>query len=180
MLALTVSLPIGSAITGVFMQRLRTPPFYIFLVAGALQIIGLALMSTLSATEETVAPATYGYEVILGFGFGVSLSTAVMAIPLVVDKRDMGTFHAIQDYQNEAEAECLSRCDGCRAPVSRARRFDRDCYMYQRPQQHGHLGVAVHPHPGTALESHQNRADAGGLTSSLAGDGQAGVWRGLQ
>ena len=85
-----MSLPIGSGIAGILVQRLRTPPVYAFLAAGALQILGLALMSSLSTTDQTIASATYGYEIILGFGFGISLSVAVMVIPIVVQKRDIG------------------------------------------------------------------------------------------
>lgn len=72
------------------MQRLRIAPFYIFLGAGALQTMGLALMSTLRLSHQHIANAIYGYQIIVGAGFGISLATVIMTIPMVVEKRDMG------------------------------------------------------------------------------------------
>jgi len=93
LLALTLSVSGGAAFAGSFVERLKIPPFYIFLCAAVLQTVGLSLMSTVSVSEQSIPPATYGYQVIMGLGFGMGLGTAVMMIPLVVEKRDMGLSH---------------------------------------------------------------------------------------
>lgn len=63
---------------------------YIFIGAGLLQTLGLALMSSVAGAEHGIPSALYGYQVITGIGFGISMATVVMAIPMLVDKRDLG------------------------------------------------------------------------------------------
>ena len=72
------------------MQKLKSPPLYILLFASALQAIGIGLMSTLSTSGKAVQNVEYGYEVVMGLSFGLSLSTLIMMTPLVFEKRDMG------------------------------------------------------------------------------------------
>jgi hypothetical protein len=91
LLALTLATSGGAAIAGVLVQRLRIALFYVLLAAGILQTIGLSLLSTLSNSDQNFPPSVYGYQIILGVGFGISFATVVMMIPLVVEKRDMGT-----------------------------------------------------------------------------------------
>jgi hypothetical protein len=94
LLALTLSTSGGAALAGVLVQRLKIAIFYVLLGAGILQTIGLSLMSTLTSLDQNIPPATYGYQIILGVGFGITVATVVMMIPLVVEKRDMGTLQA--------------------------------------------------------------------------------------
>ncbi|KAK8080770.1 hypothetical protein PG997_008588 [Apiospora hydei] len=55
----------------------------------ALQIVGLGLMATLP-TSGDVSPAQYGYQVLLGFGFGLSLSSLIVISKLEVSGDDSG------------------------------------------------------------------------------------------
>lgn len=92
LLTLTICTPVGSALAGLFMQKLNTPPLYILLAGGVFQVIGMALMVSLDEVPSAPFPAAeYGYEVLMGVGFGLSLGTVVMMSPLVFEKRDMGT-----------------------------------------------------------------------------------------
>ncbi|KAH8687908.1 drug resistance transporter EmrB/QacA subfamily [Tricladium varicosporioides] len=90
LLVLTLCTPVGSALAGLFMQKVKTPPMYILLAGGVIQLLGMALMTTLKEAGGTPFPLTqYGYEVVMGVGFGLSLGTVVMMSPLVFEKRDM-------------------------------------------------------------------------------------------
>jgi hypothetical protein len=91
-LALTVVASVGAFGAGFLVQNLRIAPLWVLLGGASLQIIGLVLAGYLP-TDYKVPNITYFYEVILGLGFGSSWSTTIMAIPLVVEKRDTGTVH---------------------------------------------------------------------------------------
>lgn len=83
--------PLGSAISGFLVSKIKLPPIYIFLVAAILQTVGLALMGTLPVTKPGVSSAQYGYQVILGLGIGLTLSSLIVAAPTVIDDKDTGT-----------------------------------------------------------------------------------------
>lgn len=90
LLALMLCSPFGSAMSGFLVSKVKIPPFHIFLVAAILQIIGLALMSTLPTLEPRAPSAQYGYQVILGLGIGLTLSSLLTAAPTVIEERDTG------------------------------------------------------------------------------------------
>ncbi|KAL8798758.1 MAG: hypothetical protein Q9182_006419 [Xanthomendoza sp. 2 TL-2023] len=88
LLALMMSFSLAAVVSSVLTEKKRVPPMYTLLVAASLQILGLALMTTLSTTQHSFPPAQYGYEIIMGFGFGLSISTLIMAISIVVNQQD--------------------------------------------------------------------------------------------
>ncbi|KAL8891707.1 MAG: hypothetical protein Q9192_005711 [Flavoplaca navasiana] len=92
LLALMLCSPLGSALSGYLVSKAKIPPFHLFLVAAVLQIIGLALMGTLSVTSSGVPPAQYGYQVILGLGIGLTLSSLIIAAPTVIEGKDTAVF----------------------------------------------------------------------------------------
>ena len=92
LLALMLCTPTASAASGFLIQKLKFPPFYIFLVASILQTLGLALMSTLPTSEPSFPSEQYAYQVILGLGIGFSLSSAIIAAPIVVKSKDIGKY----------------------------------------------------------------------------------------
>jgi hypothetical protein len=57
--------------------------------AALLQIVGLALLGHLSADHE-IQRRVYRYQVILGLSLGSILSTSVILVPGVVEKKDLG------------------------------------------------------------------------------------------
>ncbi|KAI4282948.1 MAG: hypothetical protein L6R35_005285 [Caloplaca aegaea] len=81
-----------AALSGYLVSKAKIPPFHLFLVAAVLQIIGLALMGTLSVTSSGVPPAQYGYQVILGLGIGLTLSSLIIAAPTVIEGKDTAVF----------------------------------------------------------------------------------------
>lgn len=64
------------------------PPIYLVLAASAIQVIGFALLSTLSV-GATTSKSQYGYQAIAGFGTGINISTLILMTPhSVADARD--------------------------------------------------------------------------------------------
>jgi hypothetical protein len=89
LLTLTVIISVGALSSGLLIQTFKVAPLWVLIGCASLQIIGLVLMGYLSS-DYTVHPAVYGFQVLLGLGFGGSLSTSVMLIPLICSKQDMG------------------------------------------------------------------------------------------
>ncbi|KAL8634834.1 MAG: hypothetical protein Q9228_007608, partial [Teloschistes exilis] len=87
LLALMLSFSLAAVVSSMLTEKKRVPPLYTLCAAACLQILGLALMTSLSTTTQGTAfpREQYGYEIIMGFGFGLSISTLIMTIPLVVD-----------------------------------------------------------------------------------------------
>ncbi|PVI01633.1 MFS general substrate transporter [Periconia macrospinosa] len=63
-------------------------PVYILLFGSAIQLVGLALFSTLP-TDGTIPAAIYGYQVLGGFGIGCVMGILLQIPPQVVQKRDI-------------------------------------------------------------------------------------------
>ncbi|KAK7958090.1 MFS general substrate transporter [Apiospora saccharicola] len=73
MLPLLMMSAVGAGIGGA-MVRYWNVSWYILASSFCLQMVALGLMTTLPMTEE-VAPAQFGYQSILGLGFGLTLSS---------------------------------------------------------------------------------------------------------
>ena len=95
LLALMLCSPLGSVVSGYLVQKIKVPPVYVFFVAAILQTVGLALMGTLDVSDPNVPSAQYAYQVILGLGIGLTLSSLIIAAPVVIDDKDTGTSHLI-------------------------------------------------------------------------------------
>ncbi|KAH9908369.1 drug resistance transporter EmrB/QacA subfamily [Xylariomycetidae sp. FL2044] len=83
LLPMVLSSPVAIGVTGQLATRWKVPPFYILLSAASLQLIGLGLASSVKLASGNTM---YGFEVILGFGFGMGLTTLLIYTPLVVDR----------------------------------------------------------------------------------------------
>jgi hypothetical protein len=71
-------------------QKVRVPPLYLVLFGSCLQLIGVGLDSSISTdVSGGIEKKQYAYEVLMGVGFGLVLSSLLTFIPLVVEKRDM-------------------------------------------------------------------------------------------
>lgn len=63
--------------------------WYLLVASQALQLVGLGLMSSLSATALDTPSVLPGYQVILGIAFGLSLSCLTFIARVGVDDRDI-------------------------------------------------------------------------------------------
>ncbi|KAF4960432.1 hypothetical protein FSARC_10492 [Fusarium sarcochroum] len=87
-LPLLLMSPMATALNGLLVSKLRIPPLYTLFLGGSLQTIGVGLFSSLESSTS-IAAAQYGFEAIMGLGFGFSLSTILMMVPMVVAESDL-------------------------------------------------------------------------------------------
>jgi hypothetical protein len=90
LLPLLLSSPLATAVAGLLTSNFKTPPFYLILVGSVLQFIGLGLTCSLPTDSYSTLPQQYGYEVIMGLGFGLSLGTLLTLAPLLVKEQELG------------------------------------------------------------------------------------------
>ncbi|KAJ2971514.1 hypothetical protein NUW58_g9397 [Xylaria curta] len=83
----TLAAPLGTAFAPIVAKMAKIPPIYLVLLAAILQVVGLALISTLPNTREVI-PAQYGYEIIAGFGCGINITLLLLMAPFSVQERD--------------------------------------------------------------------------------------------
>ncbi|KAH6632551.1 major facilitator superfamily transporter [Chaetomium tenue] len=89
MLPLLLCSPIATIVASVLLSKLRLPPLYVLVAGCSLQTIGVGLFSSLDSSHLEVPSYQYGYQVLMGCGFGLNLSTVLMMVPLVVKQKDM-------------------------------------------------------------------------------------------
>ncbi|KAI0379308.1 drug resistance transporter EmrB/QacA subfamily [Hypomontagnella monticulosa] len=86
LLPLLLSSPVATAVAGQCAGRWKMPPFYLLLFGASMQLLGIGLASSIPFTSGA---AMYGYEVIMGFGFGMTLVSLLVYTPMVVKRSDM-------------------------------------------------------------------------------------------
>lgn len=90
MLPLLLCSPFATVFASLLLTKLRLPPLYVLLAGCGLQTLGVGLFSSLDPSHlDNIPSYQYGYQVIMGCGFGLNLSTVLMMVPLVVTQRDM-------------------------------------------------------------------------------------------
>ena len=90
--------PLGSVTSGYLIQKLKIPPIYVFLAAAVLQTIGVALMGSLKVSDPDVPSGQYAYQVILGLGIGLTLSSLLIGAPTVIKERDTGMSYLLSIF----------------------------------------------------------------------------------
>jgi hypothetical protein len=90
MLPLLLCSPIATILASLLLSKIKLPPLYVLIAGCSLQTLGVGLFSSLDSSRLDVPSFQYGYQVIMGCGFGMNLSTVLMMVPLVVKQRDMG------------------------------------------------------------------------------------------
>ncbi|KAF2106986.1 putative MFS multidrug transporter [Lophiotrema nucula] len=89
LLCVTLISPLFTGVAGFCMQKKQVPPFYILLAAQSLALLGCGLASSVPESARSYRGAEYACQAIMGAGFGLGLSTAIMAAPLAFSKKDM-------------------------------------------------------------------------------------------
>ncbi|RPA95467.1 putative MFS multidrug transporter [Choiromyces venosus 120613-1] len=85
---MVLTAPLASWFSAVLISVVKIPAFYVLVTACSLQVVGLSLMGTLPTDTMAVSNAQYGYEVIMGMGFGLAITTAIIMVRIVVDAKD--------------------------------------------------------------------------------------------
>ena len=89
MLALLLLSAFGAGLAG-FICSKKNVSWYLLVLSNTLQVIGLGLLSSVPSSDVVLA-RQYGYQVILGLGFGLGLSSLVIVSRVEVDDADLGT-----------------------------------------------------------------------------------------
>ncbi|KAK4244994.1 drug resistance transporter EmrB/QacA subfamily [Corynascus novoguineensis] len=82
--------PVATAASGVLTSNFNVPPSYLILVGSVIQVIGVGLAISIPLTGDSVSARQYGYEAIMGVGFGLTLSTVLTLGQRLVRKEDAG------------------------------------------------------------------------------------------
>ena len=88
MLALLLLSAFGAGLAG-FICSKKNLSWYLLVLSNVLQVIGLGLLSSVP-TSDTILARQYGYQVILGLGFGLGLSSLVIVSRVEVSDQDLG------------------------------------------------------------------------------------------
>lgn len=91
LLPFALASPIGSALAAGIAGKAKIPPIYFILLGAIIQVVGFSLLSTAPTTTK-INQAQYGYQVISGFGCGVSLASLIVMTPFAIEKHDKCLF----------------------------------------------------------------------------------------
>lgn len=92
LLPLLLMSPFATALSGYVTSNLKVPPLYLIIIGAVLQVLGMGLTCSLPTHASKIPPAQYGYEVIMGVGFGMGLSTLLTLARFVVDEKNLRMF----------------------------------------------------------------------------------------
>jgi hypothetical protein len=76
--------PAATVLSGYLTGNAKVPPAYLIIIAAVLQVLGVGLTCSLSTDTTDMPDAQYGYEVLMGVGFGMSLATILTFARVVV------------------------------------------------------------------------------------------------
>jgi MFS family permease len=88
LLPFAVFTPFGAAITAVICKNKRVAPLYMGFFGVILQVIGLALLASVPASNPGWT-AIYGFQALIGLGAGCNIGLVTIVMPYVVEPRDL-------------------------------------------------------------------------------------------
>jgi len=89
LIAFGILVPAGSVISSIVVGKTGMPPIFILLVGGVLEIVGVIGLSK-TPTSFNVWGPQYVFQMIAGLGNGCFNALLLLAVPVVVEKRDLG------------------------------------------------------------------------------------------
>ncbi|RGP61088.1 hypothetical protein FLONG3_10643 [Fusarium longipes] len=89
LLPMMLSSPVATVLSGYLTGNAKFPPVYPIVVAAALQVLGVGLMCSLPTDSTDMPTAQYGYEILMGLGFGLGLTTVLSFARIVVSETNL-------------------------------------------------------------------------------------------
>ncbi|GKU09326.1 mfs-type transporter [Fusarium langsethiae] len=86
LLPMMLASPVATVLSGYLTGNAKIPPVYPTVAAAALQVLGVGLMYSLPTDSIKMTNAQYGYEVLMGIGFGLGLTTVLTFARIVVSE----------------------------------------------------------------------------------------------
>lgn len=107
LLPLLLTSPLATALSGFLTGNVKVPPFYLVVLSSALQLVGVGLMCSLpvEVVDGHVPAAQYGYEAIMGVGFGMGLTTLLTFARVAVPEKHLGKILPLTQICNLGERE---------------------------------------------------------------------------
>lgn len=99
------SIALSSVLINVIVGKTRIPPIYLLFAGSVIQLIGLALFSTLS-DGLTIPREIYGWEVLSGCGIGIVIGILLVLPPHLVEPRDLGMSPHMHTGRGSCNREC--------------------------------------------------------------------------
>jgi hypothetical protein len=89
LLPMMLASPVATVLSGYLTGNAKIPPVYPIIAAAALQVLGVGLMYSLPTDSIKMTNAQYGYEVLMGIGFGLGLTTVLTFARIVVSETNL-------------------------------------------------------------------------------------------
>ncbi|VZI03292.1 unnamed protein product [Fusarium fujikuroi] len=89
LLPMMLTSPAATVLSGYLTGNAKVPPAYLIIIAAVLQVLGVGLTCSLSTDATHMPDAQYGYEVLMGVGFGMSLATVLTFARVVVSEANL-------------------------------------------------------------------------------------------
>ncbi|KJZ70793.1 hypothetical protein HIM_09806 [Hirsutella minnesotensis 3608] len=140
------AVPLGTIASAHVSGRFRVPFVYGAVVGALLQVMGFALLGTITATTYIPA-AIYGYEVLAGVGCGLCFQSFILAVPFTAEQHDKAV---------GLGAATQFRAMGSSVSVAVATSVFNGYVLSESKV----LGI---PNPGSSLITVQNKADVGAV-----------------
>jgi hypothetical protein len=84
----TVFSPVGSVFSPTIGKAFKIPLMYLLALGCVVQIIAYALLGTVPTDGQSIPARQYGYEILGGFGCGISIPLLTLMTPFATEKRD--------------------------------------------------------------------------------------------
>ncbi|KAF5692776.1 major facilitator family transporter [Fusarium denticulatum] len=89
LLPMMLTSPAATVLSGYLTGNAKVPPAYLIITAAVLQVLGVGLTCSLSTDATDMPDAQYGYEVLMGVGFGMGLATVLTFARVVVSEANL-------------------------------------------------------------------------------------------
>lgn len=90
LLPFTIVSPVFSVFCGMLLAKAHRSATTVLIVSSAFNVIGIAMLGTLSTSTVVFEAKTYGYEVILALGLGSMMAPLFFFIKLDYDNSELG------------------------------------------------------------------------------------------
>jgi len=89
-LPLLLSSPAAIVISGVLTSNYNVAPAHLIIVGSVIQMVGVGLTIDIPLAGSQTSAKQYGFETIMGLGFGMTLGTVLTLAQLISSKEDVG------------------------------------------------------------------------------------------
>ncbi|KAI1849686.1 hypothetical protein JX266_004635 [Neoarthrinium moseri] len=90
LLPLLLASPVATAFSGFLTGSMKIPPFYLIITGTLIQLVGIGLTCSLPTNSTDISRSQYGFQVLIGAGFGLGLTSLLIFARAVVSEDHIG------------------------------------------------------------------------------------------